>query len=514
MSRPTSSVPDRLTRWLWFVALASLATRLWVAVALPMTGDEALFYWWARFLDYGYYDHPPMVGWWIAASRTLLGDATWAVRITAVLLPLGVGGAIWWAWAPVNRERAAWAVLLFWLMPVNWLASLVTTDTPLIFWAAWSAAAMVRAEQRTDRVGDQGQSAWALYGLSGVFMALAFLSKYFAVLLGLGYALYFVAFQPRRWRGFVWMALAALPGVAINLIWNAHHCWTNIMFNLFNRNEDAVFSVDKPLTYLGMMAYLLSPVGVWLLWRYRREMWGVMKSQRLLACMAWVPLLCFGLMSGKKVIGLHWVLGFYPFLFVLLAWMLPLNRLPLAAKGLGAFLALHLLVAGVAGGLHLEQLQRFKFYHRLVEAARASDIVRQALAEGTVLMATAYSSASIYGYAAGQHVPVFGMGSVHARQDDLIVDYSKLNGRTLRIILDRAPNPGEFDPYFNQTRTIPIHESGADFYVVEGTGFRYSVYRDRIMQEINRRYYHFPAWLPVSGCAFCQHFCGQNRCDR
>ena len=83
------------TRWLWLVALASLAWRGWMAAVMPLTGDEALFYWWARFLDYGYYDHPPMVAWWIAAMRAVLGDAEWAIRMPAVLLPLGVGWALW-----------------------------------------------------------------------------------------------------------------------------------------------------------------------------------------------------------------------------------------------------------------------------------------------------------------------------------------------------------------------------------------------------------------------------------
>ena len=168
-----AGVPGRLnmpTRWLWIVALASLAWRGWMAAIVPLTGDEALFYWWARFLDYGYYDHPPMVAWWIAAMRALLGDAAWAIRMPAVLLPLGVGGALWWAWAPVNRERAAWAVLLYWLAPVNWLNALIATDTPLILWAAWATAALVRAEQAADR----GRSAWGLYALCGGFMGLAF----------------------------------------------------------------------------------------------------------------------------------------------------------------------------------------------------------------------------------------------------------------------------------------------------------------------------------------------------
>ena len=34
---------------------------------MPITGDEASFIWSGRFPDWGFYDHPPMIGWWLAA---------------------------------------------------------------------------------------------------------------------------------------------------------------------------------------------------------------------------------------------------------------------------------------------------------------------------------------------------------------------------------------------------------------------------------------------------------------
>lgn len=508
-SPPAVALSHGLLGWLAVVALASLGWRLWLSAALPITGDEALFYWWARFLDYGYYDHPPMVAWWIAAMRPLLGDATWAVRLPVVLLPLGVGAALWWAWSPLSRERAAWAVLLYWLMPVNWLNAFITTDSPLILWAAWSVAAMVRAEQRAHR----GEPAWGLYALSGLFMGAAFLSKYFAVLLGLGYAVYFASSARRHWRGFVLMAVCALPAVGLNVLWNLQHCWTNIMFNVFNRNEDAAFSWGKPLGYLGMMAYLIGPVALWLAARHRQALARTLREHRLLACVTWVPLLCFGLMAGKKVIGLHWVLGFYPFVFVTLAWALPLERLPAARRGLVAFLAVHLVVVLGLAQTSLPQWQGVKYYNRLVEALRAEQIVQQVQAPGVVLMSNGYSSSSILGYAAGRHVPVFGPGSVHARQDDLIVDYAAFDGQTLRIVRQSKPALAEYSPYFDSVRVLPYSQDGQPFYAVEGVGFHYAAYREQVMGDINRRYYHFPSWLPVWGCAFCQHYCGAARCS-
>src|SRR5512139_3404916 len=173
MSSSSADSSFNLSRWLLVTALAALALRLWIAHALPITGDEAFFYWWGVYPDWGYYDHPPMIGWLIWLMRQLLGDATWAIRLPIVLLPLALGAMVWWAVKPLNRERAAWAVLLFWLAPINWINALITTDTPLIFWSVLSVALLLRAEQRSAFDGRTR----LLYALSGVAIGCAFLSK-------------------------------------------------------------------------------------------------------------------------------------------------------------------------------------------------------------------------------------------------------------------------------------------------------------------------------------------------
>ena len=474
-----------------------------------MTGDEALFYWWARFLDWGYYDHPPMVAWWIAGARALFGDAAWAIRLPAVLLPLGVGWALWWGWSPVDRHRAAWAVLLYWLAPVNWLNAMIVTDTPLILWAAWATAAMARAGQAQER----GQPAWALHALAGVFMGLAFLSKYFAVLLGLAFFVHVSLFARHRWRGLAWMVLFALPAVALNVVWNLDHCWTNIMFNVFNRNEGAEGTVGTVLAYVGMMVYLLSPPLLWFAWRRRRALRRTMQAHGLLACAAIVPLLLLGVVAWKKTVGLHWAMGFYAFAFVLMALALPAEDLKRMARGLAVWLAIHLmLVAGIAL-TDLSDWRRLRHYHRLVEAARAPEMVRQAQAPGVVLASNVYSSAALFGYAAGTHLPVLGLGGVHARQDDLVMDYARLEGRTIRIIATRLPSLDAHRPYFDSVRLLTYRQDGVPFYAIEGVNFHHEAYRSVVMSEINRRYYDFPDWLPVRHCAFCMRYCGQVRCD-
>ncbi len=505
-----SSFP--LNRWLLFTALAALALRFWIAYALPITGDEAFFYWWGVYPDWGYYDHPPMVGWLIWLMRQFFGEATWAIRLPVVLLPLAVGGLLWWALKPLSRERAAWAVLLFWLAPINWLNSLITTDTPLIFWSLLSVALLLRADRRP---AFDGRAA-LLYALSGVAIGCAFLSKYFSVVLGLAYLVYFGFWRRERWAGLLLIVLCALPGPLINLGWNMGHGWGNIMFNAINRNQDATFAWSHPLGYVGMLAYLLTPAVLWLGWRHRAALREASRQQRLVTALIVVPLLFFALLSFKKTIGLHWVLAFYPFIFVLLAFALPQAALRSCAKGIAWFTALHVLAVVAIGFTHLEQWQGKPRYYSMVRSFQTAELLAQVRTPDAVLMADAYAPAAAYGYTLGQYMPVFGPGKFHARQDDLLVDYSVYDGKTIRIIVsDGEPPPLDgYRPYFASVQPLSFVQNGVTFHAVEGHNFKYEAYRQGVLKEIFDRYYAIPKWLPMTGCPFCVRYCGQVQCPR
>ena len=501
----------RVTRWLLAAGLTSLLLRFFIATTFPITGDEAFFYWWGVYPDWGYSDHPPMVGWLIALMRATLGDSIWSIRLPVVLLPLGLGAALWWALNGVSRLRAAWAVLFFWLAPLNWLNMLITTDTPLIFWSVLSAAALMRAERRAlpDR------AAYGLYALSGLFLGCAFLSKYFSVVLGLAYLVYFALYSRKRSAGFALLVLCALPGPAINIAYNLSHGWSNIMFNVYNRNENEVFELRKPLLYVVMMAYLITPAAVWMAFKHRRALVATAssaKALRLLACLLVVPGLFFMLLSAKKVIGLHWVLSFYPFGFAFLAFALPADQLKRTARGLAVFAGLHVLVVAGLYATSLDTWRHAKLYPQIIRSYKTADLIRQVSRDGVVLMADAYTPASIYGFERRQYMPVFGVGRFHARQDDVLVDFSLYQGKTIRIIHGSRPSLDEFKPYFDKVAVLNFVQDGVPFYAVEGTGFNYGAYRKEVLGAIFKRFYNIPKSLPMTGCPFCERYCGQVRC--
>ena len=505
-----------VTRWLLAVGAASLLLRWWIAVTFPITGDEAFFYWWGVYPDWGYSDHPPMVGWLIALMRMTFGDGILSIRLPIVLLPLGLGAALWWGLKAVSPVRAAWGVVFFWLAPLNWLNTLITTDTPLIFWSVLSVATLLHAERREQL----DRKACGLYALSGLFLGCAFLSKYFSVVLGLTYLVYFALYRRNRCLGFAVLVLCTLPGPAINIAYNLSHGWSNIMFNLYNRNEAEVFELRKPLLYLAMMAYLITPAALWMAFKHRTSLVATARSSspamRLLACLVVVPFLFFALLSAKKVIGLHWVLSFYPFGFAFLAFALPLEKLKSCAKGLVWFAGLHVLIVA---GLYMTNLETWrtttslsKLYPQVIRSYKTAEILTQISSPGVVLMADAYTSASIYGFERRQYMPVFGVGRFHARQDDMLVDFSVYQGKTIRVIASSPPDLTQFTPYFASVRLLTFNQNGVAFYAVEGVGFNFEAYRQGVLGTIFKRFYNIPKALPMTGCPFCERYCGKTRC--
>jgi Dolichyl-phosphate-mannose-protein mannosyltransferase len=502
------SISQPLIRLLLWTGVLSLLVRTWIGATFPITGDEAYFYWWGVYPDWGYYDHPPMAGWAIATMLKLFGDSTFAMRIPALLLPTALGAALWWGFSGIDREKTAWAVLLFWLTPINWLNALITTDTPLIFWSVLSICALVRAEQRTQL----DRTTYGLHALSGLFLGLAFLSKYFAVVIGLAYFVYFVAFHRERLLGFALLVLAALHGPMINLWWNMGHGWANIMFNVYNRNQGEVFEWHKPALYLLTWAYLLTPGFLWFAWKERNAMTAFARNHPLLITLIVVPLAFFALIAAKKVVGLHWVLNFYPLFFVWLAFALPTEQVKRCSTWMAVFLSAHLIALAAMYCTQLSDWKNAKIYPEIVRSYRTEELLAKVQAPNTVLMATSYTPASIYGQTLKTYVPVFGEGSFHARQDDLLVNFADYDGKTVRIIGFSQPNLDDYRAYFDRVSLITVSQDGVPFYAVEGKNFKWTVYRDIVLKTVFEKRHQIPSWLPMTGCPFCQHYCGEVRC--
>jgi len=64
---------------LGWVAIATLV-RLVCLAPLPLGNGEAYYYSWSRFLDWSYYDHPPLIAWMVRLTTALGTSPAASVR--------------------------------------------------------------------------------------------------------------------------------------------------------------------------------------------------------------------------------------------------------------------------------------------------------------------------------------------------------------------------------------------------------------------------------------------------
>lgn len=477
----------------WLALVATLAFRFWLGAVFPMTADEAYFVLWGRRPELGFYDHPPMVG-WLLAPLVAVSQAEWVVRLPSILLPAALALLVrhaLGAWFARDADTADLAALAVLLVPMNVWNVLITTDTPLAFFAVASLLAFAR--QR--------------FFLAGVLLGLAFLSKYFAVLLGLGYLAW--ALAARRPGAFGLAFLGALPAGLVNLYWNWQACWCNVMFNAINRHDDAGLSWTTPALYAASLAYLAAPL-LWFAWRERARLRAALPRAEVgVAVAAWlVPLAIFALLSPVKRIGLHWLLAFVPALVLSLALALERRALAVTVRWFAALAVLHAAVFIALAVPPLETWKDTRLYQRLVLLVDPRAVLAPLgpLMARYRLSAESYATAAQLSYHTRRHVPVFGAGSSHARHDDILTDWRRYQGRDLMVFRRDPPQLDQYRPYFREVEAQAVSARGVTHYVVLGRGFDYAAYREGVLAVVNARWYRIPSWLPVGGCYFFERY--------
>lgn len=218
-----------------FTALVVVACAAALARALTMHGlelysDEAYYFMWSLRPALGYFDHPPMVAWIMAAVGALTGGEPSEL---ALRLPFFVAGGLAVLFAGLLARELSpdpraplYAALLTAASPMLYLTgAMALPDAPVI--AAYTAALWLIARTR----GGGGRWVWA-----GVAVGIALVSKYTAALLApalVGLAVWDRELRrelrtPWPWIGGAVAVLLFLP----TLLWDASRGFPSIGFQL------------------------------------------------------------------------------------------------------------------------------------------------------------------------------------------------------------------------------------------------------------------------------------------
>ena len=196
----------------FILLIATTIFRLFYIQWVELAPDEAYYWTWSRHLQWGYYDHPPMIGFLIWIFTAIAGQGEFGVRLGWVFIGVLLTLLLYLMGKKMfDSERAGFYSAL--LMNIILLASagaiIVTPDGPQgLFWAL----AVFCVYQSVSRKGIH----W--WYLTGISLGLGLLSKYTMILLA-PCIFFFLLSSPegRKWLTRKEPYLSFLLGLAIFL---------------------------------------------------------------------------------------------------------------------------------------------------------------------------------------------------------------------------------------------------------------------------------------------------------
>jgi 4-amino-4-deoxy-L-arabinose transferase-like glycosyltransferase len=310
-----------LSRMLLILLSILFAFRLIIALALPLSPQEAYYWVYSLHPDLSYFDHPPLVAYTILFFSTVFGPTVLSIRTGALLYAFGTCWLIFLIGRRLFDEKTGfWTGLLINFLPTFSITALIITpDAPLIFFWCLGCFFMLRAVQENRDI---------FYLWAGAALGLALLSKYTAIFFPFSLAL-FLLVSPEHRRH--WIKIEPYLGLTLALlifspvlIWNYEHQWVSLAFQSTERaGEMATFKWVELAAFLATQLGIVTPliflglcwtIGLGLKRFWRNRVW----PETFLLCLALPMVVLFTLVATREWVKMNWLIPAYPSLLLLL----------------------------------------------------------------------------------------------------------------------------------------------------------------------------------------------------
>ncbi|AMR34353.1 hypothetical protein A0256_24310 [Mucilaginibacter sp. PAMC 26640] len=249
----TAADTSKSDKPVWYFILCWTLLNLVQAYTLELHGDEAYYWVYAQKLDWGYFYHPPMMALFIKIGYTLLHNEL-GIRLMAVFTN---SAAIYLLRLILKPYRVSphWFILAISSVLVFHVYGFTTTpDAPLFFFAVLFYYVYQRYITKDG----------FLTGLlMGVIAACLLYSKYHGVLvIGFTVLSNFKLFK----RGSFYLAmLTALIILVPHILWQMHHGFPAVNYQLFERSTDRTYKIGDSIEYLSGQLLLGGVLSSWYL---------------------------------------------------------------------------------------------------------------------------------------------------------------------------------------------------------------------------------------------------------
>ena len=269
------------------------------AIVTPLHADEAYYALYGKFLDWGYYDHPPMV-----ALMTFLSSHLFKGYLSIRFLTVLLHGATVLLLGITVEEKLTTnrAVITFFAIassiPIFILYGFITTpDAPMLFFTALFFLLYKKYVKKPS---------WKLAIFLAIAIAAMLYSKYMAVLV-----VAFVLLSNLRLLKDPKILIAGILALVLflpHILWQIHHDFPSFQYHLLERNT--AFKIQYMLEYLPLQLVVCNPVclilAIWFCWKNRHT-----RDTFLRACGFTVVgfLVFFWAMTGKGHAEPHWTMA-------------------------------------------------------------------------------------------------------------------------------------------------------------------------------------------------------------
>ncbi|WP_207511231.1 ArnT family glycosyltransferase [Longitalea luteola] len=228
------------------------------AINTELFDDEAYYWVYSRFIDWGYFDHPPMIAALVKAGYAIFHNEL-GVRFFIILLNTATIFLVQQL-TYKKDDRLFYAVALS-IAAAQIGGILAVPDTPLLFFAVLFFRLYQRFLEKTNLISSL---------LLGFCMACMLYSKYHGVLvIGLVFLSNIKLFANK----YTWVAAAVCLLLFLpHLYWQYQHNFPSVQYHLFERNASGYRFVFTTEYILGQIAFAGPIIGWFLLWaavRYR-----------------------------------------------------------------------------------------------------------------------------------------------------------------------------------------------------------------------------------------------------
>lgn len=409
-------------KFYFFLILITLVNLL-QAYFTEITLDEAYYYQYARDLDWGYYDHPPMVALVIKISQ-LFFNGNLGVRFLTVLLFSGNLFLIWKYLLPQDKASYIneFIILSLGLVMMNAYSFITTPDVPLLF---FGTVFFILYQKFTEK-----QNFWNAV-LLGISVALLFYSKYQAVLL-----VFFVVISNLKMltKPYIYLAgivtsLLMLP----HLMWHIQHNFPTFQYHLVDRSEK--FKIKYFLEYLPNQFAVFNPFILipFVILLFKNKYQNLQEKAYYFVCVGF--LFFFAITSLRGHVEPHWtVIASIPMVILFLKFI---KEKPSWQKYVRTY---------VLGSIFLVFLARVVILTNLLPKTleftgkkQKYEALAKKIGKTPVLFTGSFQSTSLYNYFTGNESSTLGSLNVKKTQFDIWQREQNYFGK--RVFVEKPESP-------------------------------------------------------------------------